>query len=130
MPSGKIAVCDHDVRRQLDFVERAATTLGLERAAAQRVRGEVEASFEGKAPGDVDLPAVQELKRVIRESEAVAALESGGLPPTAARLLNLPFYRTGQVRQHPIRPEDGGIVPALLVWTRPHLVFVPGGLSD
>jgi len=34
-------------------------TLGIERAAAQRVRGEVEASFERKAPGDVDLPAVQ-----------------------------------------------------------------------
>src|SRR2546426_3127928 len=39
MTSGNIAVFDHDVRRHLDFVERAATTLGLERAAAQRVRG-------------------------------------------------------------------------------------------
>src|SRR2546422_78404 len=80
MTSGNIAVFDHDVRRHLDFVERAAPTLGLERAAAQRVRGEVEASFERKAPGDVDLPAVQELKRVIRRSEAVAALEAVGLP--------------------------------------------------
>src|SRR5438552_11582351 len=85
MTSGNIAVFDHDVRRHLDFVERAAPTLGLERVAAQRVRAEVEASFERKAPGDVDLPAVQELKRVIRESEAVAALESVGLPPAAAR---------------------------------------------
>src|SRR3989441_697633 len=106
MTSGNIAVFDHDVRRHLDFVERAATTLGLERAAAQRVRGEVEASFERKAPGDVDLPAVQDLKRVIRESEAVAALESGGLPPRAARVLNLPFYRTRQGRQDPICPGD------------------------
>src|SRR3989440_6178297 len=130
MTSGNIAVFDHDVRRHLDFVERAATTLGLERAAAQRVRGEVEASFEQKAPGDIDLPAVQELKRVIRESEAVAALESVGLPPTAARFLNLPFYRTGQVRKHPIGPEDVGIVRALLVETRPDLVFVAGDLSD
>src|SRR5207302_331981 len=87
MTSGNIAVFDHDVRRHLDFVERAATTLGLEPAAAQRVRGEVEASFERKAPGDVDLPAVQDLKRVIRESEAVAALESVGLPPTEADVL-------------------------------------------
>ncbi len=130
MTSGNIAVFDHDVRRHLDFVERAATTLGLERAAAQRVRGEVEASFERKAPGDVDLPAVQELKRVIRESEAVAALESVGLPPSAARFLNLPFYRTGQVRKHPIGPEDVGVVRALLVETRPDLVFVAGDLSD
>src|SRR5213079_1688897 len=121
MTSGNIAVFDHDVRRHLDFVERAA---------AQRVRGEVEASFERKAPGDVDLPAVQELKRVIRESEAVAALESVGLPPSAARFLNLPFYRTGQVRKHPIGPEDVGVVRALLVETRPDLVFVAGDLSD
>src|SRR2546422_171747 len=72
MTSGNIAVFDHDAERHLDFVARAAATLGLDPAAAQRVRGEVEASFERKAPGDVDLPAVQELKRVIRRSEAVA----------------------------------------------------------
>src|SRR3989454_680103 len=130
MTSGNIAVFDHDVRRHLDFVERAAATLGIERAAAQRVRAEVEASFERKAPGDVDLPAVQDLKRVIRESEAVSALESVGLPPTAARFLNLPFYRTGQVRKDPIGPEDVAIVRALLVETRPDLVFVAGDLSD
>src|SRR4029077_16208133 len=115
MTSGNIAVFDHDVRRHLDFVERAATTLGLDAAAAHRVHADVEASFERKAPGDVDLPAVQELKRVIRESEAIAALESVGLPPSAARFLNLPFYRTGQVRKDPIGPEDVAIVRALLV---------------
>src|SRR5207247_5110974 len=108
MTSGNIAVFDHDVRRHLDFVERAATTLGLDRAAAQRVRGDVEASFERKAPGDVDLPAVQDLKRVIRESEAVAALESVGLPATAARFLNLPFYRRSEAHtselQSPVDP--------------------------
>src|SRR5213593_4206677 len=130
MTSGNIAVFDHDVRRHLDFVERAAEPLGLDRAALHRVRAQVEASFDRKAPGDVDLPAVQELKRVIRESEAVAALEEVGLPPTAARFLNLPFYRTGQVRKDPIGPEDVAIVRALLVETRPDLVFVAGDLSD
>src|SRR2546427_11060148 len=80
MTSGNIAVFDHDVRRHLDFVERAATTLGLERAAAQRVRGEVEASFERKAPGDVDLPAGQELKRGSRGAGAGAAAAGGGRP--------------------------------------------------
>ncbi len=130
MTSGNIAVFDHDVRRHLDFVERAATTLGLDPAAAHRVRAEVEASFEHKAPGDVDLPAVQELKRVIRESEAIAALESVGLPRSAARFLNLPFYRTGEVRKRPIGPEDVAVVRALLAEVRPDLVFVAGDLSD
>ena len=95
MTSGNIAVFDHDVRRHLEFTERAAATLGVDPAAVRRVRAEVEKSLEGKAPGDVDLPAVQDLKRVIRESEAIAALEAVGLPRAAARFLDLPFYRTG-----------------------------------
>src|SRR5256885_17173435 len=84
MTSGNIAVFDHDVRRHLDFVDRAATTLGLDRAAAQRVRGDVEASFERKAPGDVDLPAVQGPKPAIRGSEAGGGAPVGGRPPPAA----------------------------------------------
>src|SRR5436853_2959167 len=130
MTSGNIAVFDHDVRRHLDFVSRAAETLGLDRAAVQRVRDGVEASFERKAPGDVDLPVVQDLKRMIRESEAIAALESVGLPATAARFLNLPFYRTGEVRKRPIGPEDVAIVRALLDEVHPDLVFVAGDMSD
>src|SRR5256886_16681859 len=42
MTSGNIAVFDHDVRRHLDFVSRAAETLGLDRAAVQRARDGVE----------------------------------------------------------------------------------------
>jgi len=130
MTSGNIAVFDHDVRRHLDFVERAAEPLGLDRAALRRVREAVEASFEGKAPGDVDLPLVQDVKRMIRESEAIAALEALGLPRSAARFLNLPFYRTGEVRKRPIGPEDVALVRALLEDVRPDLAFVAGDLSD
>jgi glucosamine-6-phosphate deaminase len=130
MTSGNIAVFDHDVERHLDFVERAAESLGLDRAVVRRMRDTVEASFERKAPGDVDLPVVQELKRMIRESEAVAALEAVGLPRSAARFLNLPFYRTGEVRKRPIGPEDVALVRALLDEARPDLVFVAGDLSD
>jgi len=130
MTSGNIAVFDHDVMRHLDFVERAAETLGLDPATARRVRDTVEASLERKAPGDVDLALVQEVKRMIRESEAIAALEAVGLPRSAARFLNLPFYRTGEVRKRPIGPEDVAIVRALLDEVRPDLVFVAGDLSD
>jgi len=96
MTSGNIAVFDHDVRRHLDFVERAAEPLGLDRAALHRVRAQVEARFDGKAPGDVDLPLVQDVKRMIRESEAIAALEAVGLPRSAARFLNLPSGRSAR----------------------------------
>src|SRR2546425_7711145 len=67
---------------------------------------------------------------MIRESEAIAAVEAVGLPHGAARFLNLPFYRTGEVRKRPIGPEDVALVRALLEEVRPDLVFVAGGLSD
>jgi len=130
MTSGNIAVFDHDVERHLDFVARAATTLELDPAVARRAYETAAQSFERKAPGDVDLPAVQELKRFIRESEAIAALESVGIPRSVARFLNLPFYRTGEVRKRPIGDEDVAIVLKLFEETHPDLVFVAGDLSD
>ena len=130
MTSGNIAVFDHDVERHLDFVDRAAATLGLGAAEARRARETIGQHFERKAPGDVDLPAVQELKRFIRESEAIAALESVGIPRSGARFLNMPFYQTGEVRKRPVGDEDIAIVQRLLEETRPDLVFVAGDLSD
>jgi glucosamine-6-phosphate deaminase len=130
MTSGNIAVFDHDVRRHLDFVDRAAALLGTDPATVRRLRGEVAAALDAKRPGDVDVQAVQDLKRVIRESEAVAALASVGLPASAARFLNLPFYRTGEARKRPVGEEDVAIVRALLDEVRPDLVFAAGDLSD
>ena len=130
MTSGNIAVFDHDVRRHVDFVERAAGTLGLDREEVAGRRREMEGWLEAKRPGDVDHGAVQELKRWIRESEAVAALESLGVPAAAARFLNLPFYRTGEVRKDPVGEEDVAIVQALLEEVDPRYVFVAGDLSD
>jgi len=130
MTSGNIAVFDHDVRRHLDFADRAAALLGADRAGVRRVRAEVEAALDAKRPGDVDTPAVQGLKRVIRESEAVAALAAVGLPAGVARFLDLPFYRTGDVRKRPVGPEDVALVRGLLDAEQPDLIFVAGDLSD
>jgi glucosamine-6-phosphate deaminase len=130
LTSGNVAVFDHDVRRHLDFAERAAPVLGADPAAVRRARADLDAALARKVPGDVDVPAVQELKRLIRESEAVAALAAVGLSASAARFLNLPFYRTGEVRKRPIGAEDVAIVRALLEAERPDLVFVAGDLSD
>jgi glucosamine-6-phosphate deaminase len=130
MTSGNIAVFDHDVRRHLDFVERTAGDLGLDAARARVVRREVEAGLAGKAPGEADVPLVRHLKRAIRESEAVSAIESVGLPRGAARFLDLPFYRTGEVRKRPVGEEDVAIVRRLLEETTPDMVFIAGDLSD
>ncbi len=130
MTSGNIAVFDHDVTRHLDFVERAAAALGLDASTLQRARNTVNAGMEQKAPGDIDIPVVQNLKKFIRESEAIAALAAVGIPPNAARFLDLPFYRTGEVRKRPLGDEDIAIVQRLIDETKPDLVFVAGDLSD
>jgi glucosamine-6-phosphate deaminase len=130
MTSGNIAVFDHDVRRHLDFLERAAEGLGLDPAAASAARATIETGLSEKQPGETDTPTVQALKRIIRESEAVSALETVGLPRSAARFLDLPFYRTGEVRKLPIGPEDVAIVRALIDEVRPDLLCVAGDLSD
>jgi glucosamine-6-phosphate deaminase len=130
MTSGNIAVFDHDVTRHLDFVERAAGSLGLDAEAVQRARAVIFAGADQKAPGDIDIPVVQNLKKFIRESEAIAALAAVGIPPSAARFLDLPFYRTGEVRKRPLGDEDVAIVQRLIEEVRPDLVFVAGDLSD
>jgi glucosamine-6-phosphate deaminase len=135
MTSGNIAVFDHDVRRHLDFVERLDTARARQdghlggddiRAFAERVR----AALAAKRPGDVDIPEVQDIKRVIRESEAVSGIEVMGLTRDNARFLDLPFYQTGKVRKDPIGPEDVAIVRRLLEELAPDLIFVAGDLSD
>jgi glucosamine-6-phosphate deaminase len=130
MTSGNIAVFDHDVRRYVDFIERLGRARGLDRAGVEALSVEVRSFLERKAPGEVDIPAVQDIKRMIREAEAISGIETLGLAGSHARFLNLPFYRTGKVRKDPIGPADVAIVRALLEEIRPELIFVAGDLSD
>ncbi len=86
--------------------------------------------LERKRPGEVDIKEVQDIKRIIRESEAVSGLETVGLTRTSARFMNLPFYQTGKVRKDPVGPADVKIVRELIAEVKPSLVFVAGDLSD
>ena len=129
--SGNIAVFDHEVRRYLDFMKRAAHVIDLggpERA--ERVMGAIDEALAAKEPGDVDPAVVQDLKRIIRESEASAGIEALGLSRDRARFLDLPFYQTGEVRKNPLSQRDVDIVAELLEEVRPTMVFAAGDLSD
>ena len=130
MTSGNLAVFDHDVRRHLDFLGRVAGERGIAERAVTQLVGRVEEFLAAKRPGDVDIEEVRDVKRVIRESEAVAGLRTLGLEEGAARFLDLPFYHTGKVRKDPIGPADVAVVRALLDDVRPDLIFVAGDLSD
>ena len=134
MTSGNIAVFDHDVRRYMDFLVRLDTErLGHDGSMHSSVRSLAEAVdtfLANKQPGQVDIPEVQDIKRIIRESEAVSGIEVMGLTRANSRFLNLPFYQTGKVRKDPIGPADVAIVADLLRELEPELIFVAGDLSD
>jgi glucosamine-6-phosphate deaminase len=133
MTSGSVAVFDRDVKRHLRFVNMSLDRLGLTGETADSVR---EAAMEhinfvrGKAPAEIDTPAVQDLKAYIRYTEAIAAIEVLGLHARDAHFLDLPFYKTGRVRKDPIGPADVEAVRELLAETQPDHIFVAGDLSD
>ena len=130
MTSGNIAVFDRFVHRHLDFIQRATSRLGIDATRFAKKRSEIENDLAGKKPAEIDTATVQDLKQFIRESEAVSAIGAIGLPPSAARFLNMPFYQTGAVKKSPIGRADIDIVKDLLNEIDPDLVFVAGDLSD
>ena len=130
MTSGNLAVFDHDVRRHVDFIRRLAGEHHLPENAAAALEQRINDFLSRKRPGDVDTAEVQDTKRLIRESEAVAGIRTLGLDEGSARFLDLPFYQTGKVRKDPIGQADIAIVRSLLEEQRPDLVFVAGDLSD
>jgi glucosamine-6-phosphate deaminase len=130
MTSGNIAVFDHDVRRYVDFIERLARDGHGEERSAHALAKKIYDFLEHKKPGDVDIPEVLDMKRIVRETEAISGIETVGLPASKGRFLNLPFYQTGKVRKDPIGPADVAIVRALLEEIQPDLIFVAGDLSD
>jgi glucosamine-6-phosphate deaminase len=130
MTSGNIAVFDHDVRRYVDFLERMAGDGLTDREKVGALAQRVHDWLDAKEPGEVDIPEVQDIKRIIREAEAVSGIETVGLLRSAARFLDLPFYQTGKVRKDPITQADVDIVRALLEEIQPDLIFVAGDLSD
>jgi glucosamine-6-phosphate deaminase len=130
MTSGNIAVFDHDVRRYVDFLERLGSEGAVDGRTVSALAKKVHDFLERKRPGEVDIKEVQDLKRQIRESEAVSGLETVGLSKASARFLNMPFYQTGKVRKDAIGPADVKIVRDLLEDVKPSHIFVAGDLSD
>src|SRR5262245_42634890 len=88
--SGDLAVFDHEVRRYLGFLRRTGQDFGFASDKLESWIRSVEDALARKQPGDPDPDAVRMLKRRIRETEAVSAIETLGLAAEQARFLNLP----------------------------------------
>jgi len=128
--SGDLAVFDHEVRRYLGFLRRTGEDFRFGSDKLESWIRSVEEALAKKQAGDPDPAAVRLLKRRIRETEAVSALETLGMRPEQARFLNLPFYETGLVQKNPIGERDVEIMHGLLEERRPELILVAGDLSD
>src|SRR5690606_31358276 len=114
----------------LDFIRRSADCLGIARSDLERRLEEIENFLATKERGQVDIPPVQELKRAIREAEAVSGIETFGMRRQQACFLNLPFYQTGKVKKSPITDRDVEITLKLIEENEPEYVLVAGDLSD
>jgi len=131
MTSGNIAVFDHEVRRYVDFLKRFFGDIVEDgKRTTDQVTTRILRSLAEKEPGEVDIPEVQDMKRVIREAEAVSGVESIGIGGDRCRFLNLPFYQTGKVRKDPVGPEDVRIIRELFDELKPQVIYVAGDLSD
>jgi glucosamine-6-phosphate deaminase len=133
MTSGNIAVFDHEVRRYLDFMRRFnrdSRAFSEANSKFDELMQKMETALAAKAPGEIDIPEVQDLKREIREAEAVSGVEALGIQRQACCFLDLPFYQTGKVKKDPIGPADVQIILDLFRETRPEVIYVAGDLSD
>ncbi len=130
MTSGNIAVFDHDALRHMAYVSEFLDLFGLRTPESDAIEQRLQQEMAVKPRGEPDGPEVLKVKALIRHTEAVQAARVAGVPTDRCHFLNLPFYRTGQVRKNPIGPEDVEIISALLRELNPGQIYVAGDLSD
>ncbi len=130
MTSGNIAVFDDHALQMLEFWGDLCDAFHHNGRVVGSLLESVRQFLGTKRPGQVDSEEVQTVKSRIRRSEALAACRWMGIPSHRAHFLDLPFYRTGEVRKRPVGEEDVAIVLDLMRRLRPGTVFVAGELSD
>ncbi|MFY0688460.1 MAG: glucosamine-6-phosphate deaminase [Cyclobacteriaceae bacterium] len=128
--SGNIAVFDEDVIRFADFFQDFDGVYNKDRKSKKSIYEEVKEAIRNKNPGDVDAPIVQDIKALIRRSEAKAGCRYVGIPDENMHFMNMPFYETGTIEKNPIGPEDVQITAELIRRIQPHQIYAAGDLSD
>lgn len=128
--SGNIAVWDEAALRHAEFATEFCRLFNIEHAQAQRIERHVEDFARHKKPGQVDTPELQQIKTLIRRTEATAAARYSGVKEANVHFLDMPFYETGRVRKKPLGEADIAILVGLLEKVKPHQVYAAGDLSD
>jgi glucosamine-6-phosphate deaminase len=129
--SGNIAVFDDEAVRHADFVTDFCHAFEMfSQQEAQRIEDAVRSFVREKQPGEIDTPELQEIKTLIRRSEAHAAARYSGVKPDNIHFLDMPFYETGSVKKKPLSKNDIQIIVDLLEKVRPHQIYAAGDMSD
>jgi glucosamine-6-phosphate deaminase len=128
--SGNIAVFDETAIRYADFVGEYCRAFNMGQQQAEKIEHDIEEFVMRKKPGQVDAPELQQIKGLIRRTEARAAARYSGVKPANIHFLDMPFYETGRVRKKPISEADIQIVIDLLERVKPHQIYAAGDLSD
>lgn len=126
--SGSISVPDEDVMRFVDFVYDYQGTDCSEQTKEQI--NQVRDFISAKKSGDVDIPSVQKVRKMIRRGEAKAACRYVGITLSKIHFLEMPFYETGKVKKKPLSKQDIQIIIDLLKEVQPHQIYAAGDLSD
>lgn len=128
--SGNIAVADDEAFRFVEFVRDYNNRFGIQSPEAEKVYSEAAAFLQVKKSGEKDIPALRQVKGLIRRGEAKNTCRYVGVPMDRVHFLDLPFYETGTIDKRPIGPEDIAIIAGLIEAVRPHQVYAAGDLAD
>jgi glucosamine-6-phosphate deaminase len=128
--SGNIAVWDESAIRHADFVAEYCRAFRMGEGQAEQLESHVENFIKKKQPGQVDSPELQQIKGLIRRTEARAAARFSGVRDENMHFLDMPFYETGRVRKKPLGEQDIQITVDLLEKVKPHQIYAAGDLSD
>ena len=122
--SGSIAVSNDEARK---FIEVACDLSdGVPTSKLSKLK-DLLSDFTGNPHESTDL---REIKKIIRQKEAIGATRYLGLPDDQVHFLNLPFYEAGGIKKAPITSFDVDIHTNLIKSIRPHQVFAAGDLAD
>ncbi|MEM0931568.1 MAG: glucosamine-6-phosphate deaminase [Bacteroidota bacterium] len=79
---------------------------------------------------EVDSEAVLDLKRLIREKEAIGATRFLGISDQNVHFLKMPFYGTGTSKKRKLSKSDIDLLYNLIKTIKPHQIFAAGDLVD
>ena len=128
--SGNIAVADDEALRFAEFVVDFNEKFESSNAKANKIYKEAVKFLKNKKDSELDIPAVREIKGLIRQGEAKNTCRFVGIKKENAHFLHMPFYETGTIRKKPLGEADIQLIIDIIEEVQPHQIYAAGDLAD